>query len=105
VRSAARKIAAGVAVSKLGTAIVSRNELNAAIARASSAAYHPGTLAVKSTAAETAATWRLMGQRVVFTNGCLWPGAARRTNMRLVLISSTPDTLNSFPLLRVKGID
>jgi D-beta-D-heptose 7-phosphate kinase/D-beta-D-heptose 1-phosphate adenosyltransferase len=63
-------IAAGVAVSKLGTAIVSRSELNAAIARASSAAYHPGTLAVKSKAADMAATWRLMGQRVVFTNGC-----------------------------------
>jgi D-beta-D-heptose 7-phosphate kinase / D-beta-D-heptose 1-phosphate adenosyltransferase len=63
-------IAAGVAVSKLGTAIVSRSELNTAIARASSAAYHPGTLAIKSTAAEMAATWRRMGERVVFTNGC-----------------------------------
>jgi D-beta-D-heptose 7-phosphate kinase / D-beta-D-heptose 1-phosphate adenosyltransferase len=63
-------VAAGVAVSKLGTAIVSRRELNAAIARASSAAYHPGSLAVKSTAAEMAATWRRMGERVVFTNGC-----------------------------------
>jgi cytidyltransferase-like protein len=61
---------AGVAVSKLGTAIVSRNELNTAIARASSADYHPGSLAVKSTAAEMAATWRRMGERVVFTNGC-----------------------------------
>jgi D-beta-D-heptose 7-phosphate kinase/D-beta-D-heptose 1-phosphate adenosyltransferase len=63
-------LAAGVAVSKLGTAIVSRRELNAAIARASSAACHPGSLAVQSTAAEMAATWRLMGERVVFTNGC-----------------------------------
>jgi D-beta-D-heptose 7-phosphate kinase/D-beta-D-heptose 1-phosphate adenosyltransferase len=63
-------LAAGVAVSKLGTAIVSRSELNAAIARASSAACHPGSLAVQSTAAEMAATWRLMGERVVFTNGC-----------------------------------
>jgi len=63
-------VAAGVAVSKLGTAIVSRSELNAAIARASSAGYHPGSLAVKSTAVEMAATWRRMGERVVFTNGC-----------------------------------
>jgi D-beta-D-heptose 7-phosphate kinase / D-beta-D-heptose 1-phosphate adenosyltransferase len=63
-------VAAGVAVSKLGTAIVSRSELNAAIARASSASYHPGSLAAKSTAAEMAATWRRMGERVVFTNGC-----------------------------------
>ena len=63
-------VAAGVAVSKLGTAIVSRSELNAAIARASGATYHPGSLAVQSTAAEMAATWRRMGERVVFTNGC-----------------------------------
>jgi D-beta-D-heptose 7-phosphate kinase/D-beta-D-heptose 1-phosphate adenosyltransferase len=63
-------VAAGVAVSKLGTAIVSRSELNAAIARASSARYHPGSLAVGSAAAEMAATWRRMGERVVFTNGC-----------------------------------
>lgn len=63
-------IAAGVAVSKLGTAIVSRSELNAAIARVSSADHHPGSLAVKSAAAELAATWRRMGKRVVFTNGC-----------------------------------
>jgi D-beta-D-heptose 7-phosphate kinase / D-beta-D-heptose 1-phosphate adenosyltransferase len=63
-------VAAGVAVSKLGTAIVSRSELNAAIARSSSAAYHPGALAVQSTAVEMAATWRRMGERVVFTNGC-----------------------------------
>lgn len=63
-------VAAGVAVSKLGTAVVSQSELNAAIARASSAAYHPGSLAIESTAAEMAATWRRMGERVVFTNGC-----------------------------------
>jgi D-beta-D-heptose 7-phosphate kinase / D-beta-D-heptose 1-phosphate adenosyltransferase len=63
-------VAAGVAVSKLGTAIVSRKELNAAIARASSAAYVPGSLAAKSKAAEMAVTWRRMGERVVFTNGC-----------------------------------
>jgi D-beta-D-heptose 7-phosphate kinase/D-beta-D-heptose 1-phosphate adenosyltransferase len=62
--------AAGVAVSKLGTAIVSRAELNTALARASSAKHHPGSLAMKSTAAEMAANWRRMGERVVFTNGC-----------------------------------
>jgi len=63
-------VAAGVAVSKLGTAIVSRNELNAAIARASIAAYRPGSLAGKSAAADMAVTWRRMGERVVFANGC-----------------------------------
>jgi D-beta-D-heptose 7-phosphate kinase/D-beta-D-heptose 1-phosphate adenosyltransferase len=63
-------IAAGVAVSKLGTAIVSRAELDAALARSSGAKHHPGSLATKSTAAEMAASWRRMGERVVFTNGC-----------------------------------
>jgi D-beta-D-heptose 7-phosphate kinase / D-beta-D-heptose 1-phosphate adenosyltransferase len=63
-------VAAGVAASKLGTAVVSRSELNAAFARATSAAYHPGSVALKSTAVEMAATWRRMGERVVFTNCC-----------------------------------
>jgi D-beta-D-heptose 7-phosphate kinase / D-beta-D-heptose 1-phosphate adenosyltransferase len=62
--------AAGVAVSKLGTAIVSRAELNVALARESSVKHHPGSLAVKATAIEMAASWRRMGERVVFTNGC-----------------------------------
>jgi len=63
-------IAAGVAVSKLGTAIVNRIELDAALARSSSPKHHPGSLATKATAAEMAAAWRRMGERVVFTNGC-----------------------------------
>jgi D-beta-D-heptose 7-phosphate kinase/D-beta-D-heptose 1-phosphate adenosyltransferase len=63
-------IAAGVAVSKLGTAIVSRAELDAALARASSLKHHPGSLASPSAAAEIAAAWRRMGESVVFTNGC-----------------------------------
>jgi D-beta-D-heptose 7-phosphate kinase/D-beta-D-heptose 1-phosphate adenosyltransferase len=62
--------AAGIAVSKLGTAIVNRVELDAALARALSPKHHPGSLATKSTAAEIAAAWRRMGERVVFTNGC-----------------------------------
>ncbi len=63
-------VAAGVAVSKLGTAIVGRAELDAALARASSPKHHPGSLATKSTATEMAAAWRRMGESVVFTNGC-----------------------------------
>jgi D-beta-D-heptose 7-phosphate kinase / D-beta-D-heptose 1-phosphate adenosyltransferase len=63
-------VSAGVAVSKLGTAIVARSELNAAIARAVSPPYHPGSLTTKLAAAEMAAAWRRMGERVVFTNGC-----------------------------------
>jgi D-beta-D-heptose 7-phosphate kinase / D-beta-D-heptose 1-phosphate adenosyltransferase len=63
-------VAAGVAVSKFGTAIVNRAELDAALARASSPKHHPGSLATISTAAEMAQAWRRMGERVVFTNGC-----------------------------------
>jgi D-beta-D-heptose 7-phosphate kinase/D-beta-D-heptose 1-phosphate adenosyltransferase len=63
-------VAASVAVSKFGTAIVSRAELDAALARASGPKHHPGALATPSTAAEMAAAWRRMGERVVFTNGC-----------------------------------
>jgi D-beta-D-heptose 7-phosphate kinase/D-beta-D-heptose 1-phosphate adenosyltransferase len=63
-------VAAGVAVSKFGTAIVNRTELDAALARASSPKHHPGSLATISTAAEMAQAWRRMGERVVFTNGC-----------------------------------
>jgi D-beta-D-heptose 7-phosphate kinase/D-beta-D-heptose 1-phosphate adenosyltransferase len=63
-------VAAGVAVSKLGTAVVSRTELNSAIARASSSSFTPGALAERSTAAAMAANWRRMGESVVFTNGC-----------------------------------
>jgi D-beta-D-heptose 7-phosphate kinase/D-beta-D-heptose 1-phosphate adenosyltransferase len=91
-------VAAGVAVAKLGTAIVSRNELNAALARAVSPPYHPGSLATKSEAAEMAAAWRRMGERVVFTNGCfdlihaghieLLSFAAREGNRLIVGINS-----------------
>jgi D-beta-D-heptose 7-phosphate kinase / D-beta-D-heptose 1-phosphate adenosyltransferase len=63
-------VAAGVAVSKFGTSIVNRFELDAALARASSPRHHPGSLATISTAAEMALAWRRMGERVVFTNGC-----------------------------------
>ena len=63
-------VAAGVAVSKFGTAIVNRAELDAALARASSPKHHPGSLATISIAAEMAQAWRRMGERVVFTNGC-----------------------------------
>jgi D-beta-D-heptose 7-phosphate kinase / D-beta-D-heptose 1-phosphate adenosyltransferase len=63
--------AAGVAVAKLGTAIVSRAELNAAVRRAENAVQqHPGSLVTSATAAELALAWREEGERVVFANGC-----------------------------------
>jgi D-beta-D-heptose 7-phosphate kinase/D-beta-D-heptose 1-phosphate adenosyltransferase len=68
--AAISNIAAGVAVSKLGTAVISRAELDTALARASGPKHHPGSLANKLNAAEMAQAWRLMGERVVFTNGC-----------------------------------
>lgn len=62
--------AAGIAVGKLGTAIVSRKELNAAVARSETPIQHPGSLANLAEAVEMAAAWRQNGERVVFTNGC-----------------------------------
>jgi D-beta-D-heptose 7-phosphate kinase / D-beta-D-heptose 1-phosphate adenosyltransferase len=63
-------LAAGIAVGKAGTAVVTRAELVVAIERASAAHHHPGSLATIEAAAEMASTWRRMGERVVFTNGC-----------------------------------
>jgi len=62
--------AAGLAVAKLGTAIVSRAELNAAIRRAEDVVQHPGSLVTAATAAEMVLVWRDNGEDVVFTNGC-----------------------------------
>jgi D-beta-D-heptose 7-phosphate kinase/D-beta-D-heptose 1-phosphate adenosyltransferase len=62
--------AAGIAVGKLGTAIVSRAELNAAVARSEAAIQHPGSLASLAEAAKLAEAWRQKGERIVFTNGC-----------------------------------
>jgi D-beta-D-heptose 7-phosphate kinase/D-beta-D-heptose 1-phosphate adenosyltransferase len=62
--------AGGIAVGKMGTAVVSRAELSAAIARASIVAHHPGSLVTQEAASEIASKWRRMGERVVFTNGC-----------------------------------
>jgi D-beta-D-heptose 7-phosphate kinase/D-beta-D-heptose 1-phosphate adenosyltransferase len=63
-------IAAGIAVSKLGTAIVNRAELNAAVALAEMTVHHPGALASLEEAVKMAAAWRDRGENVVFTNGC-----------------------------------
>jgi D-beta-D-heptose 7-phosphate kinase / D-beta-D-heptose 1-phosphate adenosyltransferase len=63
-------LAAGIAVGKAGTAVVTKAELAVAIERASAAHHHPGSLATIEAAAEMASIWRRMGERVVFTNGC-----------------------------------
>jgi D-beta-D-heptose 7-phosphate kinase / D-beta-D-heptose 1-phosphate adenosyltransferase len=63
-------LAAGIAVGKAGTAVVTRAELAAAIERASVSHHHPGSLATVEVAADLASTWRRLGESVVFTNGC-----------------------------------
>ena len=62
--------AAGIAVSKFGTAVVNRAELETAIARAKNIILHPGALVNALAASEIAADWRQRGERIVFTNGC-----------------------------------
>jgi D-beta-D-heptose 7-phosphate kinase/D-beta-D-heptose 1-phosphate adenosyltransferase len=62
--------AAGIAVGKFGTAVVSRVELETAIARAKNSVLHPGALVSASAAFEIASDWRKRGDRIVFTNGC-----------------------------------
>lgn len=62
--------AAGIAVGKFGTAVVSRAELETAIARAQNSILHPGALVNALAASEIASNWRKRGDRIVFTNGC-----------------------------------
>jgi D-beta-D-heptose 7-phosphate kinase/D-beta-D-heptose 1-phosphate adenosyltransferase len=68
--------AGGIAVGKIGTAIVSRAELLARLAEESRHAAEAKILAAGE-ALETAARWRRQGFRIGFTNGCfdlLHPG-------------------------------
>src|SRR5712664_549740 len=63
-------LAAGIAVGKSGTAVVSRTELNKAIARAENRFQHPGSVESLAVAVEIVAGWKQAEERVVFTNGC-----------------------------------
>ncbi|MCX5493652.1 D-glycero-beta-D-manno-heptose-7-phosphate kinase [Kaistia dalseonensis] len=62
--------AAAIAVGKLGTAVVTRAELNAALNRTPLAGFEPGALAERERAAQIVRNWQALGERVVFTNGC-----------------------------------
>jgi D-beta-D-heptose 7-phosphate kinase / D-beta-D-heptose 1-phosphate adenosyltransferase len=62
--------AAGIAVSKAGTAIVTRAEVEAARSRAAAQTLHAGRLVDHDTARHVMAGWRSLGETVVFTNGC-----------------------------------
>lgn len=99
--------AAAIAVSKLGTAVVTRAELVAALDRASHAEDHAGALVSREDAARIVARWQARGSRVVFTNGCfdlLHPGhvalieAAAKEGDRLVVALNTDASVK-----RLKG--
>lgn len=90
--------AAAIAVGKLGTAVVTRAELAAALGRALPQMETPGALVSLERAKEIVARWRVGGASVVFTNGCfdlLHPGhvalleAAAAEGDRLVVALNT----------------
>ncbi len=86
--------AAAIAVAKLGTAVVTRAELDAALHRSAADAVLPGALVSWEEAVAIRAGWRARGERVVFTNGVfdlVHPGhiglieAAAREGDRLIV--------------------
>ncbi len=69
-------VAAGIVVGKIGTAVVSRNELRAGL-RAAEVASCEAKVASLDAAIAAAELWRAQGHKVGFTNGCfdlLHPG-------------------------------
>lgn len=99
--------AAAVAVGKLGTAVVTRAELEAALNASVPRGAEAGALVSSGEAASIIAGWRAAGASVVFTNGCfdlLHPGhisileAAAREGDRLVVALNTDASVR-----RLKG--
>lgn len=99
--------AAALAVAKLGTAVVTRAELSAALSAGGAADAEPGALVSLDEAKAVVDGWRAAGARVVFTNGCfdlLHPGhvslleAAAREGDRLVVALNTDASVR-----RLKG--
>lgn len=99
--------AAAVAVGKIGTAVVTRAELDAALDASVPAGAEPGALVDRARAAAIVAGWQAAGARVVFTNGCfdlVHPGhiaileAAAREGDRLVVGLNTDASVS-----RLKG--
>ena len=99
--------AAAVAVGKIGTAVVTRAELNAALDASVPEGAEPGALVDTPRAAAIIAGWQAAGARVVFTNGCfdlVHPGhvslleAAAREGDRLVVALNTDASVR-----RLKG--
>lgn len=90
--------AAAIAVGKLGTAVVTRAEIAAALDRALPQDEVPGALVPLARAKEIIAGWQAAGANVVFTNGCfdlIHPGhvalleAAAAEGDRLVVALNT----------------
>lgn len=99
--------AAAIAVSKLGTAVVSRAELDAALHLSAADGVAPGALVGRAEAAAIAEGWRARGEKVVFTNGVfdlVHPGhiglveAAAREGDRLIVGLNTDASVK-----RLKG--
>ncbi len=100
-------VAAAVAVGKIGTSIVTADELNLAMLRAPKSGLLEGKLASRDTAERLADTWRADGMVVGFTNGCfdlLHPGHVKLLNEaraacdKLVVGLNTDDSVR-----RLKG--
>jgi D-beta-D-heptose 7-phosphate kinase/D-beta-D-heptose 1-phosphate adenosyltransferase len=99
--------AAAISVSKIGTAVVTREELAAALRHTELGSFAAGALASREEAVAIVRAWRARGERVVFTNGCfdlLHPGhialieAAAREGDRLVMGLNTDASVR-----RLKG--
>lgn len=72
--------AAGIAVSRLGTTVVTRDDIEKALAPATSHMLDHGRIVSQNEAMKIAAFWRRNHEQVVFTNGCfdlLHPGHIR----------------------------
>ena len=73
-------VAAGISVTKAGTAIVTDAELDDALERETPARAQGGALLPVADAQQKIAHWRARGERIVFANGCfdlLHPGHVR----------------------------
>ena len=91
-------LAAGLSVGKLGTSVVTHDELMAALRLRGPSTEPAGALVTLPRAVEILAEWRVRGERVVLTNGCfdlIHPGhvsllhqAARQGDRLVVALNS-----------------
>ena len=100
--------AAGIAVSRLGTTVVTRDDIEKALTPAASHMFDRGRIVPLAEAARIAAFWRRNNERVVFTNGCfdlLHPGHIRLLDLAAAEGDRLIVALNSDASVRkLKGI-